>query len=572
MMSIFHRNSSLIFVNEVQIYLQNSLKSTWHFLIIWLKFLYLLVKIFISLDKNFFIGVNMKLFFTALLLFANLFPQTPQVVIDNLGNSAPLYYFHQRKVTLTSTNQVMITWTDKLSQGGQVVYSIYDDAFQSWSPAIAISNASYTALQSALASDANGNVHASWQQRSSSSTKNEIYYSKFNGSSWTTPIKISLQPNTTPCEEATIEVDSKGTIWIVYNTDGASAPNEFVFARKSSDGGNTWSATLDTLSSGGEIGSSIETARTSLASGTNGKLVAIWDNSLDGKSSRREVFVNQYDGTKWLGQKLISDPSAADRDHSRYTTIAMDSENNIYAIYISSIISAGDPRPRRILLHKKNWSADWSNETSVIHTDSTYGQHSLSALMDGNNILHLAFRQDTREDTLYLQDEIAYTYSKNLGSSWAKPIVISRKNRDAGYVTIANRVNSLGGINLFWRESRDEFKNDQDTTSLVYAKIAYSFLTTAKENVVPENYLVLKNYPNPFNNETILNFQIPKSGKTTLKIFDLLGKEIETLLNEDKKMGNYSIKFNANKISSGLYFAQLKVDGKTILHKMILLK
>ena len=103
--------------------------------------------------------------------------------------------------------------------------------------------------------------------------------------------KISLQASTIPCEEATIEIDSKGNIWIAYNTDGATAPNEFVFARRSLDAGQTWSATLDTLSKGGEIGTSIETGRTSFAAGPNGKLVAIWDNSLTGKESRREVFL-----------------------------------------------------------------------------------------------------------------------------------------------------------------------------------------------------------------------------------------------------------------------------------------
>lgn len=497
---------------------------------------------------------------------------TPLVVQDNLGNNAPLFYFHQRKVALSSTGIIMATWTTTITQGGQVVYSLYDNAFGTWTPPVAISNAPFQALQSALAADEIGNIHAIWQQKSTSTEKYQIFYSKFNGTNWTTPQKISLQASTIPCEEATIEIDSKGNIWVAYNTDGATAPNEFVFARRSLDAGQTWSATLDTLSKGGEIGTSIETGRTSFAAGPNGKLVAIWDNSLTGKESRREVFFNQFDGTSWKGAVRISDITTIDRDHNRYTTVAVDSDGNIYAIYVASIISASDARPKRVLLHKKSWDADWSNQTSVIHLDSNASQGSPSALCDKNGVLHLTFRIDVKSDTTYLLDEIIYTFSKDKGLTWKEPIVISRNLRDANYVTIANRITVGGGINFLWRESRDINKNDQDTTAVVYANIPYSYVTKVKENEIPISYQFLSNYPNPFNSETIINYQLPTKSKVTLKIFDLLGREISTLVNETKEMGNYKVKFSANKFSGGIYFAQLKTENKILTHKMVFAK
>ena len=123
-----------------------------------------------------------------------------------------------------------------------------------------------------------------------------------------------------------------------------------------------------------------------------------------------------------------------------------------------------------------------------------------------------------------------------------------------------------------WRESRDINKNNQDTTAVVYANIPYSYVTKVKENEIPISYQFLSNYPNPFNSETIINYQLPTKSKVTLKIFDLLGREISTLVNETKEMGNYKVKFSANKFSGGIYFAQLKTENKILTHKMVFAK
>jgi TPP-dependent trihydroxycyclohexane-1,2-dione (THcHDO) dehydratase len=86
--------------------------------------------------------------------------QNVSVVQDNVGNAGPVYYCHERKVARTSSGLLMATWNDKPATvaGGQVYYATYDDAFQSWSPATAISNAADRAIQSALAADESGNI------------------------------------------------------------------------------------------------------------------------------------------------------------------------------------------------------------------------------------------------------------------------------------------------------------------------------------------------------------------------------------------------------------------------------
>jgi hypothetical protein len=85
-------------------------------------------------------------------------------------------------------------------------------------------------------------------------------------------------------------------------------------------------------------------------------------------------------------------------------------------------------------------------------------------------------------------------------------------------------------------------------------------------------YKLFQNYPNPFNPSTTIKFEIPKDGLVTLKIYNILGKEIETLINEERSSGRYEVDFDASKLASGIYFYQLKTNDYIDTKKMILLK
>ncbi len=91
-------------------------------------------------------------------------------------------------------------------------------------------------------------------------------------------------------------------------------------------------------------------------------------------------------------------------------------------------------------------------------------------------------------------------------------------------------------------------------------------------NTAPDKYLLSQNYPNPFNPVTKINFAIPKSGLVTIKIYDLLGKEVRTLVNETKNAGSYSVDFNGSELSSGIYFYKINVNGFSDIKKMTLIK
>lgn len=99
-------------------------------------------------------------------------------------------------------------------------------------------------------------------------------------------------------------------------------------------------------------------------------------------------------------------------------------------------------------------------------------------------------------------------------------------------------------------------------------------ITSVKENIVevPNDFKLYQNYPNPFNPSTTIRYEIPITTNVNLKIFNTLGQEIITLVNEIKHPGNYEVEFNGSGLSSGVYIAVLKTKEAQITRSMLLIK
>ena len=108
-------------------------------------------------------------------------------------------------------------------------------------------------------------------------------------------------------------------------------------------------------------------------------------------------------------------------------------------------------------------------------------------------------------------------------------------------------------------------------SSLGFLKSTIREITYNGDEIIT-TYALDQNYPNPFNPATTITYQLPKSGSVTLKIFDILGNEVRTLVNEQKEMGKYTVQFDASSLASGMYVYQLRVNDYTSTKKMLLLK
>lgn len=98
------------------------------------------------------------------------------------------------------------------------------------------------------------------------------------------------------------------------------------------------------------------------------------------------------------------------------------------------------------------------------------------------------------------------------------------------------------------------------------------FIMTKEKEILPTEFRLYQNYPNPFNPTTTIKYSIPKSSFVKIIVYDILGNEIATLVNEDKTSGYYSIAFYANKLASGIYFYRMQAGNFVETKKLILIK
>jgi len=112
----------------------------------------------------------------------------------------------------------------------------------------------------------------------------------------------------------------------------------------------------------------------------------------------------------------------------------------------------------------------------------------------------------------------------------------------------------------------------------IYAKIVswnWNGVTAVIDegNINPKDFSLSQNYPNPFNPSTIIEYSLPEYGIITLTFYDMLGREIATLVNEEKAAGNYSFKFDADDSASGVYYYRIAIGNEfSETKKMVLLK
>jgi hypothetical protein len=126
---------------------------------------------------------------------------------------------------------------------------------------------------------------------------------------------------------------------------------------------------------------------------------------------------------------------------------------------------------------------------------------------------------------------------------------------------------NVGSGSIFYR-----LKSIANDGSFQYNGDVEMFVTTSVATTVPNKYALSQNYPNPFNPTTTINYELQKAGSVSLKVYDMLGREVVTLVNEDKTAGYYSVAFDASRLSSGIYFYRLITGSFTEIKKMVLLK
>jgi len=109
-------------------------------------------------------------------------------------------------------------------------------------------------------------------------------------------------------------------------------------------------------------------------------------------------------------------------------------------------------------------------------------------------------------------------------------------------------------------------------TSFKNVPIPTDRIKSTSDNETPRIFNLYQNYPNPFNPISTIKYDIPKQSEVTIKIFDIIGREVSILVNETKEPGFYTVSFDGTNYSSGVYFYRIETGSFTDVKKMVLLK
>ncbi len=180
----------------------------------------------------------------------------------------------------------------------------------------------------------------------------------------------------------------------------------------------------------------------------------------------------------------------------------------------------------------------------------------------GNPLTHI--REDWKNNSWTNISKIVYEYdiygnaTSALGYDW--------DNGSNNWIVAP--LTSKFTLNLFYNNQSNMYHYYGTDVNITYQ----SFTDVKNEISGSFNFNLEQNYPNPFNPSTTIKFSIPTSGNVTLKVYDLLGKEVATLVNEELAAGVYTTNFNAENLSSGIYFYKLSTANYTASKKMLLIK
>jgi hypothetical protein len=190
--------------------------------------------------------------------------------------------------------------------------------------------------------------------------------------------------------------------------------------------------------------------------------------------------------------------------------------------------------------------------TSTRYCDFIYYSDSLQSGNPTNNTDKLMYAYATQgtPGTFLELTQISQFYPTWSPKNY-KPIIVELGGIDVAGVWVGG---SAAGYKVYW--------NRYSLVSRIHNK----------NTGVPETYKLEQNYPNPFNPVTKIDFSIPKQGFVNLRVYDLLGREVEVLVSKEMSAGNYTFNYNASSLSSGTYFYKLDVNGFTEIKKMTLVK
>ncbi len=436
-------------------------------------------------------------------------------------------------------NIVHVVWYEQRDGNREIYYKRSKDGGVNWGADSRLTNDPAASFLPSVAVSAQV-VHVVWFDDRDGNQ--EIYYKRSTdgGISWGADVADTrLTNNSAPSSFPSVSVS--GSVVHVVWMDDRDGGNPEIYYKRSTDGGESWEA--DTRLTNDPAVSEFPSVSVS------GQVVhVVWDDNRDGNF---EIYYKRSTdgGVSWSEDTRLTNYSA----HSYSPSVSV-SGLAVHVVWY-------DFRDGNFEIYYKrstDGGVSWSEDTRLTNYSFTSASPSVSV---SGQVVHVVW-QDGRDDNW----EIYYKRSDDGGVSWG--IADTRLTNNSAESQLPSVAVSGSIVHVVWMDKRDDdweiyYKRDPTGNPSDRSGITRQFTST-------------KNYPNPFNPTTKIQFSIPvgtgRDLSVHLKVFDVLGREVATLVNEQLKPGTYEAEWNASNYAGGIYFYRLVVDDYTETNKMVLIK
>ena len=442
----------------------------------------------------------------------------------------------------TSGNTVHIVWIDKRDGNTEIYYKHSTNEGITWDSDVRLTNDPGNSMYPSIAV-AGSLVHVAWNDRRINN-QNDIYYKRSTdgGVTWGNDTRLTFDTNSS----AYPSIAASGNFVCLTFSDNRNNGKMEIYYMNSSNSGDTWQPE-------NRLTYSQMISQFSCISLSGQNIGLAWHDRRDGTG---EIYFKRSTdrGVTWGADTRLSFDTAM----STWPSIVVNGTIVHVAWY--------DMRDGNYEIYYKR-STDlgiaWETETRLTN-DPAYSTYPTLAV-SGLNV-HLVW-YDSRDGNT----EIYYKFSSNGGIGWGTD---TRLTNDAGtslypFIAVSNSI-----LHVIWTDNRDgnpEIYYKRNPTGNVGIRNISSEM--------PDKYELFQNYPNPFNSMTNVKWQMLNAGNAKIIVFDILGKEVATLVNEELNPGIYEVRFDATDLPGGIYFYRLKIEnpqGRTEnfidTKKLILLK
>jgi photosystem II stability/assembly factor-like uncharacterized protein len=221
-----------------------------------------------------------------------------------------------------------------------------------------------------------------------------------------------------------------------------------------------------------------------------------------------------------------------------------------------------------------NWTMVYqSNKTSILDGLAISPNGSIFAGNAGEGILRSTDEGQSwtliKEEPGYMDANYALEIDDegNIYSRTSDAKIILSKDNGENWIDISD--NNMLHVNKFLFRKNELFIATDES---VWRSNPDSLTSVAEDDIKPKEYFLSQNYPNPFNPSTTIKYSLPQTGRVTLSIYDLLGREVVKLIDEEKPAGEYETKWNASSYPSGVYFIKMTAGQYSETRKLLLMK